>query len=93
MWNQEKLVVLTKCYNTGLESPDTRAIPPSDRARAEFSSQVCVAAVCTPPPAGYSGADGQKNCSSISDFPAGCVVRIDGALLCHRCLYVVYEGI
>jgi hypothetical protein len=59
MWNQEKLVVLTKCYNTGLESPDTRAIPPSDRARAEFSSQVCVAAVCTPPPAGYSGADGQ----------------------------------
>ena len=36
---------------------------------------------------------GQKNCSSISDFPGGCVVRIDGALLCHRCLYVVYEGI
>ena len=35
----------------------------------------------------------QKNCSSTSDFPGGCVVRIDGALLCHRCLYVVYEGI
>jgi hypothetical protein len=41
------------------ESPDTRAIPPLDRTRAECSSQVCVAAVCTPPPAGYSGADGQ----------------------------------
>ena len=35
------------------ESPDTRAIPPLDRTRAECSSQVCVAAVCTPPPAGY----------------------------------------
>jgi len=41
----------------------------------------------------YKYSKRQKNCSSISDFPAGCVVRIDGALLCHRCLYVVYEGI
>ena len=39
------------------------------------------------------GDSSQKNCSSTSDFPGGCVVRIDGALLCHRCLYVVYEGI
>jgi hypothetical protein len=54
------------------DSPDTRAIPPLDRTRAECSSQVCVAAVCTPPPAGYSGADGHLEGFSRFARRSGC---------------------